>query len=263
MGYGYETTTGDEMTSTIKDVQAKGYGVNLTNRTVPCTEITHKEAFCLLWRSGQITASDDMGDHHRVVLDGPHHENLPVAFEIMSDAQLRGRGHQVPERRVWNGKGFDTQPQEPKLLFEDMNYTVEDFGPKLGVRIEFVGMDFEDTETFGSKWFLDAAAAQVREIIGNGKSVTIPARLERLVDYPRVWQTLDRNHTKFCREGKDGIIYVAKDKGEDGADQYWVQTQDEAGYPIGPRATAEVFNVAGAREEGRRLAEMALQAPTP
>jgi len=251
------------MTRTMKDVEAKGFGVALTTRTIPCTEITHKEAFCLLWRSGKITASDDMGDVHRVVLDGPHHENLEIAFEIMRDAELRGRGHQVPERRVWNGKGFDTKLAEAKVLFEDINYTVRDHGPKLGIQVEFVGMDFEDTETFGSKWFLDAAAEQVREIIGNGKSVMIPAKLERLVDYPRVWQTLDRNHTKFCREGKDGIIYVAKDKGEDGTDQYWVQTQDEAGYPIEPRQTAEVFDAAGAREEGKRLAEMAPEAPRP
>jgi hypothetical protein len=145
-------------------------------------------------------------------------------------------------------------------LFEDMSFTVTDRGAQ-GVEVAFAGI-YDGEETCGSKWYLDAAGEQVREICAREGGRHAPRLLSQLTGVEKVWQTIDRAQTKWTREGVDHVIYADKTVAADGKVEYWISTCDDDGEPNGPRATAEVFDIAGARSEAASLAA-APSAPTP
>jgi len=264
------------MTRKMRDIESKGYTVRLASRTITCTEIERGEPFCLLWEqgnlSGTLSPSDDLGDgRHRIVMSGGFTDDMDVAFDALTDAEVRERGLVVPARRVWTGKGFQlVEPRtehDPvlhdaagKVLFEDISFTVKDHG-SLGVAITFVGKDVGE-EVSGTKWFTDGAAEQVREFCER-PTTALPDRLSKLTGIDREWQTLDLGHTQWIREGADFMVYATRIKGEDGADEWWVQTWDDNRDPVGPRETAEVFDVEGARLEGRKLANLPSSVAVP
>jgi hypothetical protein len=141
---------------------------------------------------------------------------------------------------------------DAKTLFEDMSFTVTDCGAA-GVEVAFSGIVAGD-ETSGSKWYTDAAGEQVREICEREGGRHAPRLLSQLTGVEKVWQTIDRAQTKWSREGVDHVIYADKAVAEDGTVEYWISTCDDDGEPDGPRATAEVFDIEGARAEATRLA---------
>jgi len=154
------------------------------------------------------------------------------------------------------------QKPEPKVLFEDITFTVKDHGGKLGVEIAFAGLDCGE-DVSGSKWFVDAAAEQVREICSR-RSTALPDRLSKLSGIERAWQTLDIGHTQWRRQGADFMVHVTRTRGDDGSDEWWVQTRDDNGIPYGPEETGGVYDIEGARDVGSRLSNMIdWKAPTP
>lgn len=249
------------MTRRMREIQEKGFEVvRVSHPTSPFTRITAPEPFCVVWESGNmagtLTPSQDRPDgRHWISFAGIVEDETEIAFDVLTDARVRERKLTVPPRT--SPSYSEDRPVEAKerpagsVLFEDINFTVVDRG-SLGVAITFVGKDVGE-EVSGTKWFVDDAAMQVREICDR-VTTALPDRLAKLTGIDREWQTLDIGHTKWSREGADFMVFATRIKADDGADEWWLQTRDDNGIPFGPQATGEVYDVEGVRIEGRRLA---------
>lgn len=66
------------------------------------------------------------------------------------------------------------------------------------------------------------------------------------------WQRVEEN--AWLRSGENGSVKITARRGDDGVEEYWVQSFDKDGAEAGPRATAEVFiDLDHAKEEGEKV----------